>query len=135
MSFKKIAFVLVLLIFIALYVVGKSDKIATKLQEFADKNYIEKNIPRHEKISFFNIEYCYWTAKYEFGLTLIEKYMERYNLEENREKAQYMKAKYYDANLNHRQASEEYKKFFEEFPFSKKAEKAKQRYMEIKSYL
>jgi len=66
---------------------------------------------------------------------LIEKYLERYTKEENREKTQYIKAKYYDAMLDSRKASEEYKKFFEEFPFSKKAEKAKQRYMEIKSYL
>jgi outer membrane protein assembly factor BamD (BamD/ComL family) len=135
MGFKQLIFIFVLLVFIAAFIVGQSDKIASKLQEYADKNYIEKNIPLHEKISFFNIEYCYWTAKYEFGLALIEKYLERYNLEENREKAQYIKAKYYDAMLDSRKASEEYKKFFEEFPFSKKAEKAKQRYMEIKSYL
>jgi outer membrane protein assembly factor BamD (BamD/ComL family) len=135
MGFKQIVFILALLVFIGLYIVGQSDKIASKLQEYADKNYIEKNIPLHEKISYFNIEYCFWTAKYNYGLTLIDKYLERYNLEENREKVQYIKAKYYDAMLDSRKACDEYKKFFEEFPFSKKAEKAKQRYMEIKSYL
>lgn len=134
MGFKQIVFVFALLVFIAIYLVGQSDKIASKLQEYADKNYIEKNIPMHEKISFFNIEYCFWTAKYNYGLSLIEKYLERYNLEEHREKAQYIKAKFYDSMLDSRKASEEYKKFFEEFPFSKKAEKAKKRYMEIKSY-
>lgn len=135
MGFKQIVFIFALLVFVAIFIVGQADKIALKLQEFADKNYIEKNKDMHEKISFFNIEYCFWTAKYAFGLSLIEKYFERYNLEESREKVQYIKAKYYDAMLDSRKASEEYKKFFEEFPFSKKAEKAKQRYMEIKSYL
>ncbi len=135
MGFKQIVFILALLVFIAIFIVGQSDKIASKIQEYVDKNYIEKNIILHEKISYFNIEYCYWTAKYQYGLTLIEKYLERYTKEENREKTQYIKAKYYDAMLDSRKASEKYKKFFEEFPFSKKAEKAKQRYMEIKSYL
>ncbi|MCX8094230.1 MAG: hypothetical protein N3E50_08720 [Candidatus Goldbacteria bacterium] len=135
MGFKQLVFIFALMVFIALFIVGKADKIASKIQEYIDKNYIETNKSLHEKISFFNIEYCYWTAKYDYGLSLIEKYLEKYNLEEHREKAQYMKAKYYDSMLNSRKASEEYKKFFEEFPFSKKAEKAKQRYMEIKSYL
>ena len=135
MGFKQIVFIFALMVFIAIFIVGQADKIASKLQEFADKNYIEKNKTLHEKISFFNIEYCFWTAKYNYGLSLIEKYFERYNLEEHREKAQYIKAKYYDSMLDSRKAVEEYKKFYEEFPFSKKAEKAKQRYMEIKSYL
>lgn len=135
MGFKQIVFIFFLLIFISLFIVGQADKVASKLQEFVDKNYIENNKSLHEKISFFNIEYCFWTAKYNYGLSLIEKYSERYNLEEQREKVQYIKAKYYDAMLDSRKASEEYKKFFDEFPFSKNAEKAKKRYMEIKSYL
>lgn len=135
MGFKQIVLIFIFLVFVGIYLVGQSDKIASKFQEFADRNYIEKNISLHEKISFFNIKYCFWTAKYNYGLSLIEKYLERYNLEEHREKAQYIKAKFYDAMLDSRKASEEYKKFFEEFPFSKKAAKAKKRYMEIKSYL
>ncbi|MCX7698672.1 MAG: hypothetical protein N2114_04315 [Candidatus Goldbacteria bacterium] len=135
MGFKQLVFIFALMVFIALFIVGKADKIASKIQDYIDKNFLETNKSLHEKISFFNIEYCYWTAKYNYGLSLIEKYLERYHLEEHKEKAHYMKAKYYDSMLDIRKASEEYKKFFEEFPSSKKAEKAKQRYMEIKSYL
>jgi outer membrane protein assembly factor BamD (BamD/ComL family) len=133
MGFKQLIIVMLVLIFGAVYIIGGSESISKYIEKYTD-DHIKDDSGRIEKIMFFNIQYCNFTAKYQRALDLIERYLLVFSREENREKAQFLKAQIVDNTLDAKLARGEYQKYLDDFPDGPNAGKAKTRLNDLKNF-
>lgn len=133
MGLKSLIVIFVLIMFAAGYLIGGSESISKKIEQYTEEKY--KGDPeQYEKFTFLNATYCNWTAKYDRTLELLDKYDQRFEKEENKEKSQFLRASAYDGKLLAKAAFDSYKKYIDDFPQGKHIEKAKERYRDLKSY-
>jgi hypothetical protein len=131
--FKPLIIIFAIIAFTAAYIVGGAVTISKKIEQYTEDNYKADPV-QYEKYTFINATYCFWTAKYERTLELLDKYDQRFVKEENKEKAQFLRARTYDSMLEARRAKDEYKKYMDDFPEGKNFKKADERYEDLKTY-
>lgn len=133
MGLKQLIIIFLIIIFGAAYIIGGSEGISKKIEQFTEDKY-KTDPEQFEKYTFMNVTYCDWTAKYTRALELLDKYDLRFDKDQHREKSYYIRAKIHDHNLDVRKAKDAYKKYMDEFPEGKNFEKVRERYEEIKNY-
>jgi tetratricopeptide (TPR) repeat protein len=133
MGFKTLVAIFVLIMFSAAYIIGGSETVSKYIEKYTDEK-LKDNPEQKEKIEFFNIKYCDFTAKYKRALELIEKYLTQYPKERNQEKALFQKAKTLENDLRPKEARTIYQKYISDFPDGKNIEKAKDKYQELKTF-
>ena len=131
---KGIAIIAVTLVALVSFLVFGADTISSKMEKYVEDNYKSDDI-NYEKYTFLNAYYCNLVAKYDRSLALLDKYDQRFYKDENREKSVYLRAKDFDQKLDGRPAKELYQKYMEDFPQGSHFEKAKERYLDLKTYL
>jgi hypothetical protein len=130
---KPILIIFFLLAIVGGVFIGGAESVSQQIEKYTEDNYKQDPV-NHEKYTFMNAVYCNWTAKYTRALELLDKYDQRYVLDENREKSIFLRAKTYDNMIDGRKAKGEYKKYMDEFPEGKHFEKARERYNDLKTY-
>ena len=133
MGFKQLVATLAIVLVILLYFVVGSENVSGILQKYAEDK-LKDSPDRQEQIMFFNIQYCDFTAKYQAALDYLARYSAKFDKEENRDKALFMKAKIMDDMMQARAAEDAYKAYTDQFPDGKYAAKARRRFDELKSY-
>ena len=124
--------VIIALVLIAAYGIGQADYISKRIESYAETKLQE---PKIEDAAIFNINYTYWTAKYDRCLELIEKYKEKdaYATSKNLEFVKFMEAKCYDKKLDNRRAYDLYKAYLSDYPEGKYAKDATWRVTDLQS--
>ena len=129
MAFKKLVILLIVLIIVAAYGIGGSDKIS----KYVEEKTKDTEEPNAEKVLYYNIVYMNWTAKNQRALELIEKYVYRYSKSERMEDVLWLKARTLDNMMDDKAALVEYELYAQEYPEGKKIKTAKRRVRELKT--
>jgi hypothetical protein len=133
MGLKPLIIIFLIIMGTAGYLIGGSKSVSINIENFIEEKYKDDPV-NYEKYTFMNAVYCNWTAKYDRALEILDKYDLRFELEENKEKSQFLRATTYDNMLSARKARAEYQKYMENFPKGKNFEKARERYLDLKTY-
>jgi outer membrane protein assembly factor BamD (BamD/ComL family) len=132
-NFKALIAVFFIIMFFAAYVIGGSESVSKGIEKYTEEK-LKTDPEKKEKMEFFNIQYCDFTAKYDRALELLEKYLAQYPKEQYQERAIFQKAKTLEHALKPKEARPVYQQYIEDFPEGKNIENAKERFQDLKTF-